>query len=165
MYYIYRTIKAQRQGTLHCHMLLWIEGNPNPQELHDQMSADHVFKNSMFTWIESIIKCQLPSTVTELNEHGSKLVPPPRHPEGDPKLWQRPNICIEVDDDLEFESAFCDFVEQLAIKCNWQEHKDTCFIHLRPGEPCDDTTCQMCIDGLTHLMTSVDPETQSTLLK
>jgi hypothetical protein len=31
----YGMVEAQGRGTLHCHMLLWIKGNPGPQELRD----------------------------------------------------------------------------------------------------------------------------------
>lgn len=161
----YGMVEAQGRGTLHCHMLLWIEGNPNPQELRDRMAASPEFQKSMFQWIESIIKCQLPSTLTEILEHGSELPRPPKC--ADPRLESRPRPILLGDDenDHEFESAFREFVERLAIECNWHEHKDTCFIHLKPGEARDDSTCRMRIDGSTRSMTTIDPETESILLK
>jgi hypothetical protein len=163
----YGMVEAQGRGTLHCHMLLWIEGNPNPQDLRDAMAADPEFQTSMFRWIESIIQCQLPSTFTEIFEHGTELKPPPKHMNEDPRMQRRPHPSVgqDTEDDLEFEAAFREFVEKLAIECNWHQHKDTCFIHLKPGEPRNDTTCRMRIDGSTHPMTSIDPETQSILLK
>jgi Helitron helicase-like domain at N-terminus len=81
----YGMVEAQGRGTLHCHMLLWIEGNPNPQELRDRMAACPEFQASMFNWIESIIQCQLPNTLTEILEHGSELKCPPRRLDGDPR--------------------------------------------------------------------------------
>lgn len=56
----YGTVEAQGRGTLHCHMLLWITGNPSPQELHDKMTTDEQFKGEMFSWLENIISCELP---------------------------------------------------------------------------------------------------------
>jgi hypothetical protein len=163
----YGMVEAQGRGTLHCHMLLWIEGNPNPQELCDRMAASPGFQASMFNWIESIIQCQLPSTLTEILEHGSELKRPPRCLDGDPRLHLRPRPShLEHDEaDPEFEVAFREFVEKLVIECNWHEHKDTCFIYLKHGEPRDDSTCRMRINGSTRPMTSIDPETQSILLK
>lgn len=31
----YGMVEAQGRGTLHCHMLIWLDGNPSPQELRD----------------------------------------------------------------------------------------------------------------------------------
>ena len=31
----YGMVEAQGQGTFHYHMLLWVKGNPGPQELRD----------------------------------------------------------------------------------------------------------------------------------
>ena len=31
----YGMVEAQGRGTLHCHFLLWLRGNPNPQLLRD----------------------------------------------------------------------------------------------------------------------------------
>ena len=42
-------------------MLIWIEGNLNPQELRDKMRSDSLFKGEMFAWLKSIIHCELPS--------------------------------------------------------------------------------------------------------
>ncbi|KAJ6625355.1 hypothetical protein B0H10DRAFT_2161908 [Mycena sp. CBHHK59/15] len=30
-------VEAQGRGTLHTYMVVWIEGNPSPQDLHDRM--------------------------------------------------------------------------------------------------------------------------------
>ena len=124
-------VEAQGRGTLHCHMLLWIEGNPNPQDLHDAMATNAEFQTSMFRWIESIIKCQLPSTFMEILEHGTELRPPPKHVGKDPRLQMRPQLHVGEgnEDDPEFKNAFHEFVEKLTIECNWHQHKDTCFIH------------------------------------
>lgn len=48
----YGTVEAQGCGTLHCHMLIWVAGNPSPQALRDQMSADPSFQDWIFKWLE-----------------------------------------------------------------------------------------------------------------
>ena len=35
----YGMVEAQGRGTLHCHLLLWLSGNPNPQLLYDQIQS------------------------------------------------------------------------------------------------------------------------------
>jgi hypothetical protein len=77
----YCMVEAQGRGTLHCHMLLWIQGNPSPQELRDKMTDEHGFKIRMFDWIESIIKCDLPGMTEILKEQGDPL-PRPNLPKG-----------------------------------------------------------------------------------
>ncbi|EGO04377.1 hypothetical protein SERLA73DRAFT_44077, partial [Serpula lacrymans var. lacrymans S7.3] len=44
----YSMMEAQGRGTLHCHMLLWLHGNPNPQVLRDQMCEDPAFEVQLF---------------------------------------------------------------------------------------------------------------------
>jgi hypothetical protein len=56
----YGMVEAQGRGTLHCHFLIWIKGNPSPQDLQDRMARDVGFLNKMFEWLESIISCELP---------------------------------------------------------------------------------------------------------
>ena len=54
-------VEAQGQGTLHCHMLLWLGGSPNLQLLQDCFEQDELFQANVFQWLEDIIKCELPS--------------------------------------------------------------------------------------------------------
>ena len=49
-------------------MLIWLEGNLSPQELRDKMEEDPQFKQHIFEWLESIIKCELPGTVGIVEE-------------------------------------------------------------------------------------------------
>ncbi|KIN97466.1 hypothetical protein M404DRAFT_89377, partial [Pisolithus tinctorius Marx 270] len=56
----YGTVEAQGRGTLHCHMLLWVQGHPNPERLQTMMIDDKHFKDLLFTWLEDLIKCELP---------------------------------------------------------------------------------------------------------
>ncbi|KIN96690.1 hypothetical protein M404DRAFT_162547, partial [Pisolithus tinctorius Marx 270] len=56
----YGMVEVQGRGTLHCHMLVWVEGNPNPNQLRWKMHKDSTFKTSVTSWLEDIIKCELP---------------------------------------------------------------------------------------------------------
>ena len=56
----YATVEAQGRGTLHTHMMLWIERNPNPERLRRMMHADPVFQENVLSWLEDLIKCELP---------------------------------------------------------------------------------------------------------
>ncbi|KAF8143047.1 hypothetical protein K438DRAFT_1466822, partial [Mycena galopus ATCC 62051] len=159
----YAMIEAQGRGTLHCHMLVWIEENPSPQELRDRMRADSVFEGRMFVWLESIISCELPSTTAIVLEPDEPLKPP-KMPDGwdDPRLHKEPNVAGMTEE--EFASAFDKVVEDLAIKSNWHVHHATCFKYLKAGEPRNDTTCRMRITSEVKAHTHLDPDTESVIL-
>ena len=113
----YGMVEAQGRGTLHCHLLLWIKGNPSPQELRDRLNGDDGFRLRMFDWIESIIKCELPG-MTEVLEEPNGAIPRPPLPNNsvDPRSKIQPQVSDMTDD--EFAEKFCGFVEELAIQCN-----------------------------------------------
>jgi hypothetical protein len=145
-------------------MLLWIKGNPGPQSLRDRLADENGFRLKMFTWIESIVKCELPG-MTEILEEGREPLPRPSLSKGatDPRLQKQPQIS-EMSED-EFSVRFREFVEELAIRCNWHVHNETCWKHLKPGETKGDPVCRMRIDGKTRTFTDLDNETQSIMLK
>ncbi|KAJ7603335.1 hypothetical protein DFH06DRAFT_1022312, partial [Mycena polygramma] len=165
----YGMVEAQGRGTLHCHMLIWIAGNPSPQVLRDRMAADDGFKAAVFSWLESIISCELPGMTEVREETCEKDTLPPEAPSNfvDPRL--RPSPMAPVDGDsateLQFQRDFRETVKSLAIECNWHVHQATCWKHLHPGQPRNDTTCRMGISGTTQRFTELDPETQSILLR
>jgi hypothetical protein len=64
----YGTVETQGRGTLHCHMLIWILGNPSPQVLRDRMATSPVFSSKMIAWIESIVSCELPGMTAVMEE-------------------------------------------------------------------------------------------------
>lgn len=160
------TVEAQGRGTLHCHMLIWLKGNLNPQALRDRMERDDLFKQTLFTWLESIIKCELPGMVPSIGDETSGP-------------WIRPRVDADMcttdapilPDNLNpenrslFQENFKHFVQDMAIACNWHEHTETCWKYLNNNEPRDDAHCRMRIDGRTRSFTELDPETSSILLR
>lgn len=147
----YAMVEAQGRGTLHCHMLIWLAGNPSPQQLRDKMAENPDFKTEMFHWIESIIKCELPDTTSIVTEPNGQPLRKPHRPAGtlDPRLKPQPILTTQRTSDEPFASQFREFVKELSIECNWHEHTQTCWKHLRVGEPHDDAHCRMRINGCT----------------
>ncbi|KIO10508.1 hypothetical protein M404DRAFT_21439 [Pisolithus tinctorius Marx 270] len=159
----YGTVEAQGRGTLHCHMLLWIDGHPNPERLRSMMMNDERFEGLLFRWLEDVIRCELPGTTIEsIGDTGSSK-PARAEDVPDPRLQEPPQIAMC--EQSVFEDAFHEFVTRLAIQCNWHEHTPTCFKHLRPGEEPQDENCRMRIDGSVRTLSYLDPETQSILLR
>ncbi|KAK7027673.1 PIF1-like helicase-domain-containing protein [Favolaschia claudopus] len=160
----YGMVEAQGRGTLHCHMLVWIEGNPSPQELRDKMKESPAFQSRVFSWLESIIRCQLPSTTEVVEEPDGPLKAPNILEEKpDPRLTKGPNVKDMGDE--EFAKHFRETVEDLVILSNWHDHTETCWKHLKNGEPRTDESCRMRVDGKTNPLTKLDPETESIVLK
>ncbi|KAJ6579753.1 hypothetical protein B0H10DRAFT_1637725, partial [Mycena sp. CBHHK59/15] len=163
----YGMVEAQGRGTLHCHMLVWIAGNPSPQDLRDRMTANPTFKTDVFTWLESIISCELPgmqNVRVEVTED-DKFPPTPVPGVRDPRLVPEQPSPPDDGEDVVFQQAFQRTVTELAIEFNWHVHHPTCFKHLRPGEARNDSTCRMRIDGSTRRFTELDEETQLILLR
>jgi hypothetical protein len=61
----YGTVEAQGKGTLHCHMLIWLEGHPSPQVLHQKLASSEIFRSTYVSWLESNVRCGFPLQVIE----------------------------------------------------------------------------------------------------
>ena len=50
----YGTVEQQGRLTLHLHMLIWIKGSLNPQEMREKiMSSSSEWKNELIYWLEN----------------------------------------------------------------------------------------------------------------
>ena len=56
----YGTVEAQGRGTLHCHMMVWVEGGLHPDEMKNRL-ADDEFRNRLFTFLDDTISTELPA--------------------------------------------------------------------------------------------------------
>jgi hypothetical protein len=143
----YGMVEAQGRGTFHCHLLVWLAGNPTPHELRERMRD-----------------CQLPRDDVPIVETDGPLKPPACDPGVlDPRLHKRPYAASMSED--EFESQFQKTVEQLVIESKWHIRKETCWKHLKRGEARVDKNCRMRIDEDINPFTRVDSETESIILK
>ena len=162
----YGTVETQGRGTLHCHMLIWLEGHPSPQEMRDLMVNSAQYQADMFTWLESIIKCELLGTTMVIKEPNSPL-PRPKHKKTenyvDPGTTLGPSIS-EVPLD-QFWLRFASDVNDVVLHTNWHQHTETCWKNLRRGAPRTDENCRMRMDGTTREETTIDEESGSILLR
>ncbi|KAJ7640254.1 hypothetical protein DFH06DRAFT_1000665 [Mycena polygramma] len=112
----YGVFEAQNRGSLHLHILIWLEGALSPKLIHEQALASDVFKKQLFVWLESIIKHELPSDTRSLAAQSKAsqkkcLMGRPRHP-----------------DDAGFEATWPQYLrEVLDASGHVHEHNDTCF--------------------------------------
>ena len=162
----YGTVETQGRGTLHCHMLVWLHGHPSPQEMRDMMVDSAQYQSDMFTWLESIVKCELLGTTMVVKETGGpEHRPVMKRSEGyiDPETTLGPSIAgVSADT---FALQFASDVNDLVTHSNWHHHTETCWKYLGPGEARTDENCRMCMDGVTRDETSIDEQTGSILLR
>ena len=169
----YGTVEAQARGTLHCHMLIWLDKHPSPQKLRDKMEASEQYQQRMFAWLESVIKCELPGTVQVVHEPPGEPLPRPRRADqtGNPHPGVVPAPSIRAFARMEeFKLAYDSFVSDVVKEFNWHEHKKTCFKYVPDGTvPTDparqDALCRMRIDGSTQAVSRMDAETSAVLLR
>ncbi|KAG1887961.1 uncharacterized protein F5891DRAFT_1218513, partial [Suillus fuscotomentosus] len=58
----YGCVEAQGRGTLHCHMLVWLEGALDPNEIHDRVMKDKDtdFQHRLLAFLDDSISNSLP---------------------------------------------------------------------------------------------------------
>ncbi|KAH9889758.1 hypothetical protein C8Q73DRAFT_747544 [Cubamyces lactineus] len=157
------TVEAQGRGTLHCHMLIWLEGHPSPQRMRDLMLDSQKYQEDMFRWLESIVKCELLGTEAVVAEPGGVALPRPRFGDDHPGVYPAPSV-TELSAD-EFDNQYAVFVNEQVKAFNWHEHTDTCWKYLKRGDRRDDAHCRMRIDGGTEPATRIDEETGAIVIR
>ncbi len=61
----YRCVEAQGRGTLHCHMIIWLQGAMNCDEIQNRvLTGDHIFEEQMIKYIDDCISNEIPSPGT-----------------------------------------------------------------------------------------------------
>ncbi|KAL1689114.1 hypothetical protein GGG16DRAFT_30618, partial [Schizophyllum commune] len=156
----YGCVEAQGRGTLHCHMLVWLEGGLNPNEIKKRVLEDGNFKANLIAFLEDCISNAIPD-------------------DPDPNLrvpssTQHPCSVRGVDltlPDNERKSARQKDMHHLVKQCQLHCHSKTCFKYwkgppeprvcrfnldedkVRPLTTIDDNTgeiCLRCLDGLVN---------------
>jgi hypothetical protein len=67
----YGMVESQNRGTLHIHLLLWIQGVPFPDAMYDKLCSDAAFKDKLFTYLDTIIKNDLSDFEVNHSENSS----------------------------------------------------------------------------------------------
>lgn len=154
----YGTIEAQGRGSLHCHMMIWVEGSLGPQALRDSVKCAE-FQKELFEYLEDMIKSGLPGDVAPVPLEKSD------RPERPPEETHPCSLRCPHPDSEEFEREWARQLLRTVLDCNYHVHSETCWKYLKPEEPRDHEHCRMRIDGSTRDMTVVDEETGSILLR
>lgn len=157
----YGTIEAQGKGTLHLHMLIWLDGHPNPQSMREKFETDPAFKTKVFDWLDDVISTSIPgSDDVVVPQIDARPTPPKDEP--DPHSILAPQAS-EFDHIDELFTASTAFLSKLVPRTNWHIHSDTCWKKLKRGQARDDAHCHLGMDGSTRATNALDPETGSIL--
>ena len=69
----YGCVEAQGRGSLHCHMLIWLEGGFNPDEIKRCVLQDENFKNRLLNFMEYSISTCIPEDPDPLSTIASSV--------------------------------------------------------------------------------------------
>ncbi|KAJ3551346.1 hypothetical protein NM688_g4757 [Phlebia brevispora] len=156
----YGCVEAQGRGSLHCHLLVWLEGALNPDEIRDRlMTGDDAFGLRLVQYLDDTISNSIP-------EMPSGLRPGPRR--GVHSSAVR-GVNFNVPDDVR-ELAEREDLHLLVKDCQTHRHSHTCYKYCKPGQPlecrfdmdpentCPQSTfdmttgdlCLRCLDGMVN---------------
>ncbi|KAI1792867.1 hypothetical protein LXA43DRAFT_886761, partial [Ganoderma leucocontextum] len=151
----YGCVEAQGRGTLHCHMLIWVEGALNPSKLQQRLqSIDGVdFGKRLVDYLDDIIYSSLP------------LLPPGMKPRE--KSSKRPLTnrgCPFHLSNNEREAYRAVDLYELAATCQCHEHTDTCYKYCDKNDP--NRTCRFELDEDNVIpKSSIDQSTGAIVLQ
>jgi hypothetical protein len=148
----YGCVEAQGRGTLHCHMLLWIEGGLNPDEIKEHVLTDNTFKESLLKYLDDAISTCVPDDPDPLVTVPSSLY--------DPCSIRGINKGQNISPTpVEYQK----YLHHLVERCQRHSHQKTCFKFCKASEAQE---CRFGLDSTNFSADSVvDPETGEINLK
>ncbi|KAF9054841.1 hypothetical protein BJ165DRAFT_1413057 [Panaeolus papilionaceus] len=133
----YGCVETQGRGSLHCHMLVWLQGSFNPNVMKDLLLHNNEFKEELI--------CYLDHTLSSTH-HPCSIC-------GAPIPSEQGNHDLRAND-----------IHHLAEKCQHHYHSDTCYKY--KTDTSTDLTCRFDLDPSNHReQTIVDSETGSLMYK
>jgi hypothetical protein len=129
----YGTVEQQGRLTLHLHMLLWIAGNMNPEDLRVRiLEGSSVWRQKLIRWLErchsgdflSGTHAEVSSRAEQLKEDQNYLDPTQTLPVPPPSPCQtHPDVdaakdCNQCNDLLQWNDTYCNVVDELLLRSN-----------------------------------------------
>ncbi|KAL6304622.1 hypothetical protein BKA93DRAFT_720895, partial [Sparassis latifolia] len=151
----YGCVEAQGRGTLHCHMLIWVEGGLNPNEIRNKIVQDHdlEFKQRLLSFLDDCI-C-------------NKISPPSPDFVQTDLLKAHPCSIRGIDCNLPDEQrqmAHQQDLRNLVCCCQKHSHSKTCFKYWK-GPPAP-KECRFDLDEKnTTIESTIDEETGDIKLR
>ncbi|KAJ3967155.1 hypothetical protein EV361DRAFT_1010152, partial [Lentinula raphanica] len=124
----YGCVEAQGRGSLHCHMLIWVEGGLNPDEIKKRVLADdgYVFRERLIAFLDdTILTSVVPDCESAVPVQASQF---------HPCSIRGPQIPDEHDG--ESQNLVQKDMHLLSQICQTHKHTSTCYKYWRgPPEP------------------------------
>ena len=153
----YGCVESQGRGTLHCHMLIWLEGGLNPNQIKDRVlrCEEQSFKDRLLRYLEDTISTCIPATdsdqqnsVPNSNSHPCSIRGINFRNTPEEHIQQMRKTDLHV----------------LATKCQVHRHSNTCWKYWR-GPP-DPKECRFNLDEKNiQPISFIDPDTGEITLK
>ena len=149
----YGCVEAQGRGSLHCHMLIWIEGALNPNEIRDKVMRDTSWGKRLLDYLDDTI---------------TNVVPEDPIPDVS-TLWDDKDPCTLRGVDLEIANVQerlalrMKDVNRLAGRVQRHRHSHTCYKYYKPGSA---RNCRFDLKEENFRSTSaIEPETGQIALR
>ncbi|KAJ7667187.1 hypothetical protein B0H17DRAFT_950600 [Mycena rosella] len=152
----YGCVEAQGRGTVHCHMLVWLEGGLNPNQIKEKALAnggDLKFQEKLLAFLDDTISTSIPSDPDpDFELELGKIHPCATR--GPTESDNTRNVSAAREKDL----------HNLVKKCQFHTHHPTCYKYWR-GKP-EPKECRFDLDESNTAPISVfDPETGELTLR
>ncbi|KIK59523.1 hypothetical protein GYMLUDRAFT_74432 [Collybiopsis luxurians FD-317 M1] len=126
----YGCIEAQGQGTLHCHMLIWLEGGLNPNEIKQRALEDPQsnFCKRLINFLEDTISTAVPPKPAADISVPSDIY--------HPCSVMGTSMVSFNDDFMQGPDAIAKDIHNLVQRCQVHNHTSTCFKYCKdPSQP------------------------------
>lgn len=143
----YGCVEAQGRGSLHCHMLVWIEGSLNPNEICEKVMRDTDWGRNLLRYLDDTISnVVLEDPAPDVRN---------RFDDKDPCTLQGADLSVE-DIQLRLASRTKD-ISRLVERVQRHRYTHTCYKHYKPGET---RSCRFDLsEDNFRAESAIDPET------
>ncbi|KAI0350378.1 hypothetical protein OH77DRAFT_1384853, partial [Trametes cingulata] len=133
----YGCVEAQGRGTLHCHMMVWVEGGLNPAALKEHLMSDGgtVFGQRLIEFLDDTIATDLPGPYDE-----SDMDPVRRYKPSKVPLTTRGFDLSASCEDVDVRRERHRDLRLLVACCQHHVHSNTCYKYQKEGE--HDRSCR-----------------------
>ncbi|KAF5329099.1 hypothetical protein D9611_014298 [Ephemerocybe angulata] len=149
----YGCVEAQGRGTLHCHMLIWLEGAHDPTEIRDRILKHHdtAFQERLIAFLDDTISNSIPP------DPGADIhVPSCEHNPCSVRSVKPPSASSSDSTIHEYTKMRLKDLHNLVHRCQVHTHSHTCYKYWKPGEPRE---CRFNLsEDNTHSETTFDEE-------
>lgn len=149
----YGCVEAQGRGSLHCHMLVWIEGALNPNEIREKVLKDAGWGKTLLDYLDDTITNVIPEDP----------IPDVTTAWDDKDPCTLRGVNLNLHDTKERLAMRMKDINRLAEHVQRHRHSHTCYKHYRPG---DARTCRFDLkEENFRAQSCIDPETGQICLR